>query len=136
MPDGAIAIHIKADWLLSNISVFNEVRGQKTDSIVILGQKGEIIAGELGNAEFLPVIQNEFGSMEDNGEQGKAPGTQYRMTQRRVGAGQYMISCIPLSQNDWMMVRIQNCSDFYDSVNQLKKQFFCLRLFLCSFPYF
>ncbi|WP_321024549.1 helix-turn-helix domain-containing protein [Eisenbergiella porci] len=124
MPDGAIAIHIKADWLLSNISVFNEVRGQKTDSIVILGQKGEIIAGELGNAEFLPVIQNEFGSMEDNGEQGKAPGTQYRMTQRRVGAGQYMISCIPLSQNDWMMVRIQNCSDFYDSVNQLKKTIF------------
>ncbi|MFR1370103.1 MAG: hypothetical protein ACLSA0_07830 [Eisenbergiella massiliensis] len=74
MPDGAIAIHIKADWLLSNISVFNEVRGQKTDSIVILGQKGEIIAGELGNAEFLPVIQNEFGSMEDNGEQGEGAG--------------------------------------------------------------
>ena len=124
LPDGALVVNAKTDWILNNIKTVNNTDAKKTDNIMILDGDREIIGDSPDGDPFLTDLKAVYLNQQAAGMRTSQEAMGY--FSKDINGKKYLITYTHVDKMDWILVKAQLYDEVFQNINKLKFTFFLI----------
>jgi YesN/AraC family two-component response regulator len=115
MPDGAVIVNVKSDWLLDSIKAINTMDRQTDDGLFLIDSNAQFIGVGNNDSSLQEVIKAEYLKHEIDNSTDTVSSFQME-----VNSKSYLISYVTSQKAGWVILKSQPINEVYDYVNKLK----------------
>lgn len=127
--NGAVIVNVKLDWLVNNIKAINSLDSKRQDEIFILDGKGEFILDAVNSRPEKNELEKYITDLYSKSIKNSAIKGTYLNT-GNINGRNYILSCIPIQNIDWVLIKVQPCDIVFDYINKLKNTIIIITIIL------
>ena len=129
MPEGAVVVNIKSEWLLESIMALNATDGQMDDRLFLVDSNTQLIPAGKDESDIQESVLAEYLAKGAGNTLGESETGAFRMKAKNR---EYLVSYVLSKKSGWVILKTQPTLEVYSYINKLKTSILFISLLFLS----